>query len=69
MLIFFGDVSQARMNLKPKIYKKTLFIGNKKVFKFTKDYAKKFFHKFFWIVFVVVMLLSMVLGGIALTLT
>lgn len=53
--------------LKPKIYKKSLYIGQKEIIKFTSAGIKKFLFKIVWIVIVTVMLISMILGGLALT--
>lgn len=50
---------------KPKFYKKGLFIGNKRVFKFTKEYTKKFFIKTIWFVVLFLIVITMVFGTLA----
>jgi len=56
------------MNIKPRIYKKTLFIGKKRIFKFTKEYTFKFLHKAIWILLLLILIVTMVFGGVALLL-
>ncbi len=54
-------------NIRPKVYKRTLFFGKNQIIRFTSDGIKKFLFKLTWIVIVAVMLLSMILGGLAIT--
>jgi uncharacterized membrane protein len=51
--------------IRPKLYKKTFFIGNKPILKLTSKGLNQFFFKLIWGIIVIVMILSMVLGGLA----
>jgi hypothetical protein len=49
----------------PRIYKKSLYIGNLRLFRFTKEYTKKFLHKAVWYVVIAVFIISMIFGSLA----
>lgn len=53
--------------IKPKFYKKTIFIGKRPIIKFTSAGIRKFLFQILWAFVVAVMITSMILGGIALT--
>ncbi len=51
--------------IKPRIYKKTLYIGNLRLFKFTREYSKKFLHKTVWMILLITIMITMVFGSLA----
>ncbi len=51
-------------DVKPKVYKKSLYIGKKRIFKFTKEYTYKALFKAVWILMFLLIILTMILGGI-----
>lgn len=56
------------MNFKPRIYKKRLYIGNKRITSFIAKELKPFLIKFVLILVVSIMIITMVLGGLAMML-
>jgi hypothetical protein len=54
------------MSLKPRIYKKVLYIGEKKVIKLTKQGIRQAATKVLLVFITAVMLLTMIFGGFAL---
>lgn len=52
-------------SIRPRIYKKTFYIGQKKILKLTKEGIRKFGFKAIWVLLLLVMGLTMILGGLA----
>lgn len=49
--------------IRPRIYRKTLFIGDKEIIKLTKTNIKKKVRKFFIAVFIIVATIAFILSG------
>lgn len=53
------------LSIKPKVYKKKLFIGKRKILTLTYNGIFKFISKLVWIILVIMILFSMIFGGLA----
>lgn len=60
------SLSELFAKIKPKIYKKRLFIGKREVIRFTAKGIKKVLHKIIWIFVVIIILATMIFGGFVL---